>query len=363
MRPMYSNTAYPDEGVVARQPATTLLCVDSEDRKAFTSGDISGQAAGVRIDTQPMTDFTIYNKQSIGDGYIKRVGLTEVNMDWNFPTVQNGVNDIFRLWVYNRDISAAPYAVNIGIDEDWYTPIELAAQITTQIQADISGVSDLSNTNIIMRTDPKDATFILADFSSNAVFQFNNPLDPWANPQAPDLIWRTIGWNNLAQNSQIDLSGGNMQFTRYDRLYGSFAPMISTRFVDITSSQITKKQEMRDGSTQTAEQFNNGLLARIYLTPNIVENRFDVSGVGCNILGTRPFQMNKVFQVPKYIYWDAREFINTIDIQMRDDRGRIIPDTGIVFSLNEIDAAGQPLFAAFSSNTGQLQLTFTLSEN
>lgn len=365
MKPQYANTAYPDEGVTARQPATTYLCVDSEDRKSFAPGDISNAAipANARIDTQPITNFTIYNKQSIGDGYIKRVGLTEVNMDWNFPTVQANVNDLFRMWVYNKDISAAPTVVEVFVNEGWYTPTELAAQLTTQIISDISGVSDLSNTNILVSIEPKSLRFQMVDLSANALFQFNNPNDVWEDFDRADLIWRTIGWNNLIQGGVIDPSGVNIQYTQYALVLGSFAPMISTRFVDITSSQLTKKQEMRDGSTQPAEQFNNGLLARIYLTSNIVESRVDVSGIGCNIIGTRPFQMNKVFTIPKYIYWDAREFINSVDIQMRNDRGKVMTDIPGAFDLQGISAAGTAYFLGAGSNTAQLQLTFTLSEN
>lgn len=363
MKPMYANTAYPDEGVVARQPATTYLCVDSEDRKAFAPGGQVGTSADVRIDKQPVTNFTIYNKQSIGDGYIKRVGLTEINMDWNFPTVQANVNDLFRIWVYSNDISAAPSQIEFFIPEDWYTPSELAAELTSQIQTEAATFLDLSKTKIVVTTDNKSSRFTINDLSGNAEFQFNNPNDLWEDFDRPDLIWRTIGWNNLVQGGVTDPSGVNMQFTRYAQCSGSFPPMMFTRFVDITSSQLTKKQEMRDGSTQPAEQFNNGLLARVYLTPNNVESRFDVSGVGCNILGTRPFQMNKAFTTPKYIYWDAREFINSVDIQMRDDRGRIMTDIPTTFDLVGIDPAGVGIFTGTSSNTAQLQLTFTMSEN
>jgi hypothetical protein len=146
---------------------------------------------------------------------------------------------------------------------------------------------------------------------------------------------------------------------RYDTIVGSYAPMSYTRYIDITSSNLCKKQNVKDGSTQPSEMFNNSILARIYICNNFNESRFDSVTAGCNIVGTRPYQLYKMFDSPKYIYWDAREFINNVDLQVRDDAGQLLYN--IPVSL--INAGTGAVRTAINANTGRIMMTFQMSEN
>jgi hypothetical protein len=133
--------------------------------------------------------------------------------------------------------------------------------------------------------------------------------------------------------------------------------MTYTRYIDIVSSNLCKKQNVKDGSTQPAELFNNSILARIYICNNANESRFD-SVDGCNIVGTRPYQLYKMFDSPKYIYWDAREFINNVDLQVRDDSGDILYNIPLSVL---IDQPGTR--TTTNGNTGRILMTFQMSEN
>ena len=140
-----------------------------------------------------------------------------------------------------------------------------------------------------------------------------------------------------------------------DLIQGNYASFLYTRYIDITSENLTKKQEVKDSSTQPPEIGASNILARVYVAPpGLSESRFDISGTGCNIVGTRPFILNKEYNTPKYIYWDAREFINLIDIKVYDDKGRPIYEQVSSLPDNGPWVVG---------NTAEFQLTILGSEN
>jgi len=385
---MMHNTEYPDNGMTIRNPATSLFCVDSADRASFTNianptnpSYVVGEP--LRNNTGTAVDMLINKPQSLVDGYIKRMALTEVCMDWNVPNV-NERNQYFAIWVYgNKSLPFdTDHAIAFPVPPGFYTPLELASQITTQIKAivnDPSNVSlntDLSNTNITMSVDPKTLYFTLRDLSGNARFSLLNFTDDPAVPSNayPNIavsgvgatteeiknnaIFDLIGWSSLLINqTNPSISPDIIPSYRYDAIVGSYAPMTYTRYIDIVSSNLCKKQNVKDGSTQPAELFNNSILARIYICNNANESRFD-SVDGCNIVGTRPYQLYKMFDSPKYIYWDAREFINNVDLQVRDDSGDILYNIPISL-FNEPG----PIRTVINGNTGRILMTFQMSEN
>lgn len=384
---MMHNTDYPDNGMTIRNPSTTLFCVDSANR--ITTADIVNPVNPTYVVGEPLrnntgngVDMLITNPQSVVDGFIKRMALTEVCMDWNVPNV-NDRNKYFGVWMYGSkaDPYATDHAIAFPVTPGFYTPLELAAQITTQMKAIITDASntalfaDLSNTNVSMSVDPKTLYFSLSDLSGNARFSLinfqNNPGVPAATyPNVTksgagasianirdSSIFSLIGWSAMLVNqSTVDIAPDIVPSYRYDKIIGSYAPMSYTRYVDITSSNLCKKQNVKDGSTQPAELFNNSILARIYICNNANESRFD-SVDGCNIVGTRPYQLYRMFDTPKYIYWDAREFINNVDIQVRDDAGNVLYN---VFLTVDVKGAVRSIV---NGNTGRVMMTFQMSEN
>jgi hypothetical protein len=162
-----------------------------------------------------------------------------------------------------------------------------------------------------------------------------------------------MGLNSLLTSYSLSPSSGA---GRYE-IYGSYASYLYTRYIDIVSDNLTKKQEVKDSSTQPPEVGATSLLARVYVgNSGLSESRFDVSGVGCNIVGTRPFQLYKEYNTPKYISWDAREFINIVDIKVFDDQGRPLYEQAEELSIN----AGAGYVAG---NTAEFQITLLASEN
>jgi hypothetical protein len=109
---------------------------------------------------------------------------------------------------------------------------------------------------------------------------------------------------------------------------GSYAPMCYTPYFDIVSQNLTKKQNVRDNSTNNIT--GQSLLARVYLSQpdvNVVRDRTDVTSpqtAECSLVGVRPFNLYRQFDTPKQIYWDAKEFIGVIDLTLIDYKGRVL---------------------------------------
>jgi hypothetical protein len=116
-----NNTAYPDVGQTIRQPSTAIFGIDSADR--YILG-----ADGVRNDTQGTYNFSLYKGQSVLNGFIKRLALTEINMEWNVPNV-NSYNNKFAIAINGPDVSGAVQNVEVEVPIGFYTPLELAAEL------------------------------------------------------------------------------------------------------------------------------------------------------------------------------------------------------------------------------------------
>jgi hypothetical protein len=143
-------------------------------------------------------------------------------------------------------------------------------------------------------------------------------------------------------------------------LVGSFASMQYTPYFDVVSSNLTKKQNVRDNSTSFITGQN--LLCRVYLSEpgvNVVRDRTDLTTGGtdaeCSIIGVRPFVLYREYSTPKQIYWDTKEFINVIDLQLVDYKGRTL------YARNQASYTAATSFG-FCGDAAQYQLTLQVTE-
>ena len=116
-----------DEGKTIRFPATALLTIDSEDR--FKSAADKRSALG----SSPY-DFTISpgnGGRSILGGFIRRMGVSEVQFPWCVPNVNRQSNTMNVAW----DGGGPAGTATITLDTGFYTPHELAAAIETEVSA------------------------------------------------------------------------------------------------------------------------------------------------------------------------------------------------------------------------------------
>jgi hypothetical protein len=100
---------------------------------------------------------------------------------------------------------------------------------------------------------------------------------------------------------------------------GTYPNFLYTPYIDIYSDTLTNYQTIKDTNTSIANQ--KGLIARVYLsgTGNI-QNIEDESA-----LGSRAFTMTSDLNSPKIIEWTPDVTVTQIDIQLKDQYGELLP--------------------------------------
>jgi hypothetical protein len=286
-----------NEGQSIRMPAVALLTIDSNDRKKF---DLSGY----RVDFQSPYEIYINKQQNVMQGYFTRVAVTELSMAWNVPNVID--EGIWKNNTLTMDISGggAVERLVVSVGRGFYTPDRLATELEESLNDETAGTA----TWTVAYDDFGDGEkqFLISVTGDSGPFEFK-------------LIPQNVGM----MDDLCNLMGfGSPPNAFVSQLYGSYASMTYTPFFDIVSNQLTKKQNVMDNST--ANNTGRALLARIYLTRDGFDSDRDDGTATTTILGCKPFTLYKQWQNAKQIFWDTKEFINVIDITLRDYKGRVL---------------------------------------
>lgn len=324
-------------GQAIRMPATALLTVDTADQR---------QTDADNYIVQPYNPNVVYiNKQkNLIEGYFTRIALTEINLNWNTPNViaaQPWANNTLTLQLGANIGPGVPTdSKTISISENFYSPKLLADAVQTALNA---GSGTFGSTTWRVLYSDRFNSFQIQNVSGTIPFRvFVN------NRGAKDDLCNLMGLSGAPSSFNLVLNGG-------------FAPMCYTPYIDIISNQLTKKQNIRDAGTSAVT--GNALLNRVYLNQDGFNIRYDNSTVAppqvvdTNILGCQPFTYHQEFRSPKQIYWDTKEFINVIDIELRDYKGRVLYS-----SLEGIPSGVAPLGLGYCYNTTDYQLTFQITE-
>lgn len=311
-------------GMPIRQPATALMTVDTANRQPGTK----------------VNNLYINKQQTLMNGYFTRIALTELNMDWDIPNV-NQYNDSLRIVFYY-----APglfKAVEFSIGEAFYDMEQLAAELQTTMNAYIATDVDLTGLYTMS---------VVAD-QYNREFEIEN-----TNVSAKKFGIVAISQLLSTSSDMCDMMGlatvdPALQFTK---ITSAYAPMTYTPYFDIVSRQLTKKQNVADNSTSVITGKN--LLARIYLNElGIVNNKATPAAGGReDIIGVSPFTIHLEFNQPKQIYWDTKEFINVVDLTLYDNKGRVLYERPSDFS---VAAPTEYLVGTGETNW---QMTFQITE-
>jgi hypothetical protein len=326
-------------GTPIRPPAVAVLTIDTRDRVQID------KATGYRIDTTSPNEIYINKQQSLANGYFTRIGLTEINMQWNIPNViQNGPcknNTLLleRAAAPGTGVVTGSYLVEIP--QGFYTPKELALDIQTLLNTDVVFGGGSWRCEYFERGLNGGNYFAISEISGTIFFRIR----PQNSGPYDDLC-------NI-----MGLSYPPQQFG--ESVEGSYASMIYTPYFDIQSDNLTKKQNVRDNSSSTVTGQN--LLCRVYLAQpdvNVVRDRTDPTlpqAAECSLVGTRPFALYRQYNIPKQIFWDTQEFINVIDLRLIDYKGRIL------YNPNET-AFSTGTNIGFCGNATNYQLTLQVTE-
>jgi hypothetical protein len=233
-------------------------------------------------------NFTIQSPGALIYGYIDRIIVSQIQLQYNIPTVIADKNDT--LYVNNR---------RVIIPFGYYTPDILATVLQVQIRSQ-SNVPDC-----LVEFDPQNG-FIFS--SSTVPIGFTDPLLVPANIRTNVLkTYRLIG---------ITLADQTASLINYATNYPNF---LYTPYIDIYSDVLTNYQTIKD--TNTSIQKFKGMVARIYLsgTGNIQVTDPTIA------LGSAPFVMTADLNNCKVIKWSPDVAVPSIDFQLYDQYSELIP--------------------------------------
>jgi len=303
--------SYPetDEQVIPiRQPKTSLLLLDSNDRFTLTrSGVYAGSSQNGNYN-----NYTINSQKLSGFGQIKRIGVSEVLFPWITPNV----NPYTNLLVIAGGVENPYNAYYIKMTEGFYTAQSIAdpvpgtpgtGPLSTQLNTNLKYVS----TN---GTAPFGAGFWTTTYNpSNGSITISNSAVQFAITTVP------VGLGNLNGSTGLDTLLSYDPYVFEDLVEGNLsnsytggrALMTYTQYIDVCSNALCKFQKLRDSLTQFS--YSN-IICRIYLASptNMSSAPFGVAPV--------PSFFTQ-YQNIKWMEWNSNQMIGEIDIQYYDDAG------------------------------------------
>lgn len=243
-----------ERGTNIRFPSTAQFCIDSQDRENAYS-------------TSPF-NFSITRNTNLLTGFFTRLAVTEIMLDWAEPNIQTGANTltvVFGVTPYTVTLTPGFYNVKQALDA-LVVLLNAAGTGQTFSIGNVNGQISLNCTaNYVIALD----NLPLALFSLSTLSTVNNS----KRVIAPDL-----------------------------RLY---------RYIDITSSQLTYPQNVKDASTNRTII---DTLCRFYMA---YDESPSFDGYGFPILlGYTPTTVRRSFPFPKQIKWENNIPIGNLSFEV-----------------------------------------------
>jgi hypothetical protein len=287
----------------ARAPSSAHLLIDSLDRYQLgypRSVDFGGNQTS-------SSSWTLQLPTYVLNGYFTRLSVTQIQFEWNIPTIVSGYND-------QLTCSVTSGIYTIQLVEGWYTPTTLATAITTEFAA----LTPPPTQTITCTYSPTFGAFVLSA-SAGAV---------------------GITSVTSVRNGRFGITSGLLQGSERStdglNTIGSPPTMLATRFIDIRSSYLTKNQRVKDVTTLPGNIVTD-VIARVYAVAPNTSIPAVANTVGA--MFSSPWIMNISYPVPKYIRWNMTEPISNFTLELLDDGGNTLPWTqgiGCEYSLTMI---------------------------
>jgi len=250
-------------------------------------------------------DFTIQSPGALIYGYIKKIIVSQVSVQYNTPTIttRNGILAIQKAGQGQISFIDIPYG--------FYYGSELAALMQIQL-ADDAIMRDLG---------------ITVTYSSVSGFTFTATIGGPAGFFFPNLASLQIQLGFQEKLSQIPIIlkaylvfGMSIHNTTPEReQVSSLDPVfLYTPYLDICSNVLTNYQTIKD--TTTSARKVSSLIARVYLAGSgQVQTTTSVDSLGC-----RPFQVVADLNNPKVIKWSPDVAVPSLDFKVYDQYGDLI---------------------------------------
>ena len=268
----------------------------------------------------PSNNFTIQSAGSLIYGYITKIVVAQIQVQYNVPTVNRYLNDT----IYIADWATKTWHA-VTIFHGFYYADELAAVLQIAIRA-IGGVW----TNMQVVFDPRDG-FIFTDTTAPTPLDFYFPsyeeLEqgefPATAPLPSNVVLNVLKTSRLLGLSLPNSRTGGAKSRQISYTYPNF---LYTPYIDFYSDVLTNYQKVKD--TNTSIKSPKGLIGRVYLSGvGGIQTNGAVADTGRSVglLGTQPFVMTSDLNFPKVIRWTPDQTVTSIDIQVRDCYGDLLP--------------------------------------
>jgi len=303
---------------MAQQP-NAILAINSLDR--FITGPANQPFANYLVsqyeNNKPYSnDFTIQSPGALIYGYISRIVISQIQLQYNIPTVCNDLNDTFYIYLTPVPPATVPTSFQIKIPYGFYYPDELAAAIEV-IMINTAGLSAAA---IDVSFIPREG-FLFKSLSVPArKFYFPSIAEVEAIPGITDDLvinvlktYRLLGMT--VTNSELETDQDTEQNST------EYPIFLYTPYIDFYSDVLTNYQNIKDTNTSIAKP--KGLIARVYLSGG---GNVQTTGATADTLGSRPFVVVLDLNSPKIIRWSPDVAVPSIDFQLRDSYGDLIPN-------------------------------------
>ena len=252
-------------------------------------------------------NFTISSPGALIYGYIDKIIISQIQIQYNIPTVCFGRNDTL-VFEWNNNLNSQAIVIPFG----FYTPDELAAAVQTLV----TNAPTLAPLAITVTFNERNGfTFVSASTPTPTLFSFPSPDVLLGLNYTTDEINRVLKTYKLFginfENSEITNQSTQTSFEYPNFLY--------TPYIDIYSDILTNYQNIKDTNTSTAKP--KGLIARVLLS-GVGNPQYTTGTIA---LGSTPCVMTADLNSPKIIQWSRDIAVPSIDFQLRDCYGEFIP--------------------------------------
>jgi len=297
---------------------------------------------------QPGNNFELVSPSAFIYGYITRIAVSQVQIEYRVPTVvpSNRIfrfannpeepprigNDVIPMLVDNSGATPSGFdLIEVNIPYGFYTPDELAAMLQIQITSvsprlngmkvsySNSGGGKLPGLPIQPGDTGYGNSFIFSTMDvSGAPVKFGFP---------NIFILSFSGYYGYTDDQiavvlklyrLLGITGNNTFTSLTNYLQTSSPNFLFTPYIDIVSNNLTKFQKVKD--TDTSVNRRTGLVSRAYVSGvGNPQTTFNDYGLGCE-----PFVITMDLNTPKIIRWNKDEAIYNLDFQLYDYYGDLL---------------------------------------
>jgi hypothetical protein len=276
-------------------------------------------------------DFSITAPNALINGYIEKIIVSQIQLQYYVPTIIPGRNDRFAFLVETATGSGAYTPYSADIPYGFWSPKDLASTLEVIMNAEVYGSPYATNFSVrysqgsIGAVPQVGFTIILNDGGRRVAI--DNPFRiQYTEFDTARLLktYRTFGFDVTNIEPQTKQVSG-------------FAPvLLYTPYIDIYSDALTNYQALKDTDSSTIRR--KGLVSRVYLsgvgspqvtTYNVIST-VDEDGnlisqtTQSESLGSQPFTLTYDLNSPKVINWTPDTAVNSLDFQMRDCYGDLL---------------------------------------